>query len=91
VLEAMAAGRPVVAADVDGVPDLVEDGRTGYVFPVDDFESFRDGVRRLMQEEALRRQMGTAARARVEERFTLRSAVAAYEDFYEQMLQPIPG
>ena len=91
VLEAMAAGRPVVAADVDGVPDLVEDGRTGYVFPVDDFESFRDGVRRLMQEEVLRRKMGTAARARVEERFTLRSAVAAYEDFYEQMLQSIPG
>jgi len=86
VLEAMAAGLPVVAADVDGVPDLVEDGRTGFVFPVDDFERFRDRSRRLIQEEVLRRQMGAAARQRIEERFTLRSAVAAYEDFYEQML-----
>lgn len=91
VLEAMAAGLPVVAAEVDGVPDLVEEGRTGFVFPVDDFERFRDRTRRLMQEEVLRRQMGAAARARVEECFTLRSAVAAYEDFYEQMLQSIRG
>lgn len=89
VLEAMAAGLPVVAADVDGVPDLVEEGRTGFVFPVNDYESFLEGTRRLVQDAVLRRQMGTAARARIEERFTLKSAVAAYEDFYEQMHQSL--
>jgi glycosyltransferase involved in cell wall biosynthesis len=86
VLEAMAAGCPVVAAEVDGVPDLVEHGGTGFLFPVDDFEAFRDSVRRVLHEEGVRRRMGAAARARIEERFTMRSAVAAYEDFYEGLI-----
>jgi glycosyltransferase involved in cell wall biosynthesis len=67
LLEAMAHGRAVVATPVGGIPTLVEDGVTGLLVPVGDTQALREAVTRLLGNPALRRKLGRAARAKVEE------------------------
>jgi glycosyltransferase involved in cell wall biosynthesis len=83
VLEAMAHGRPVVATAVGGIPQLVEDGRTGFLVQPGDAEGLRAALERLLADAELRRTMGRAARVRVRrlcswERVT-DATLAAYE------------
>jgi len=63
VVEAMAAGLPVVASRVGGVRDVVEEGRTGYTFEVNDVAGLVEGVRRIASSRARIAEMGRAARA----------------------------
>jgi glycosyltransferase involved in cell wall biosynthesis len=65
VLEAMAHGRPVVATPVGGIPQLVEDGRTGFLVPAGDPVALRDALLRLLADGELRSRLGSAARERV--------------------------
>ena len=65
--EAMAYGRPVVAAAVGGLLDLVADGETGLLVRPGDVEGLRSALRRLLGDEELRRRLGDAGRRRAEE------------------------
>jgi glycosyltransferase involved in cell wall biosynthesis len=67
ILEAMAAGLPVVASSVGGVPEVVVDGETGLVVPPGDPASLAAAIERLLADPALRRRLGGAARERVAE------------------------
>jgi glycosyltransferase involved in cell wall biosynthesis len=67
--EAMAFGRPVVAAAGGALLDLVADGETGLLVPPRDAAAMRDAVERLLAEPELRERLGGAARARARERF----------------------
>ena len=58
VLEAMAAGVPVVASDVSGIPVVVRDGENGYLVPVGDDVVLEDRLRKLLSDDELRRKMG---------------------------------
>ena len=79
LLEAMSYGLPVVVSDgPPGPRELVEDGETGLVVPVDDAAALAGALRRLARDEALRRRLGAAARERVRE-FDLPRALAAWE------------
>ena len=69
VLEAMAAGLPVVACRVGGIPELVVDGETGLLVPRGDPESLAEAIARLLEDAGLRERLGAAGRSRVEERF----------------------
>ena len=60
-LEAMACGTPVVASQVGGLAFLVQDGKTGYTVPTDDPQALADRLTVLIQDRALRRQMGNQA------------------------------
>jgi glycosyltransferase involved in cell wall biosynthesis len=66
-LEAQACGLPVVAFDNAGVPEAVQNGRTGLLVPMYAMEPFVNAIRRLLVDQALRRQMGAAASAYVRE------------------------
>jgi glycosyltransferase involved in cell wall biosynthesis len=63
VTEAMAAGLPVVASRVGGIPDVVDVGRTGYTFDVGDIDAMADGVRQIAASRERIKQMGCDARA----------------------------
>ncbi|MBN1770173.1 MAG: glycosyltransferase [Deltaproteobacteria bacterium] len=72
IFESMALGKPVVASDVHGIPELVDRGRTGLLVPVDDDAAVAAAVLELLADPARRRRMGEAARERVRERFDAR-------------------
>lgn len=63
-LEAMAAGKAVLATRVGGVPEVVVDGETGILVPPGDPEALAEGIRRLAGDPALRERLGAAGRER---------------------------
>src|SRR5918912_59845 len=82
VLEAMAHGRPVVASAVGGIPELVEDGVTGFLVEPGDIAGLRAALERLLADPVLRRRMGRAARKRVSERCSWDRVTAATLESY---------
>ncbi|MGQ9492135.1 MAG: glycosyltransferase family 4 protein [Anaerolineae bacterium] len=84
VIEAMAAGKPVVATRVGGVPDLIEDGGNGFTVAVGDVESFGRYIIELLKDQSLRQRMGQHARL-VAERFRLETIAAQYRQLYYQV------
>jgi colanic acid/amylovoran biosynthesis glycosyltransferase len=97
VLEAQAAGLPVVCSDADGLPENVVDGITGFVVPRRDAAALADKIRILADDTSLRRSMGEAGGERVRERFQLDQQTIAFEGIYEKALRsdssrdPPPG
>ncbi|CUU05293.1 MAG: glycosyltransferase [Fimbriimonadales bacterium] len=87
VMEAMAAGLPVVATAVGGVPELVEPG-TGILVPPRDAEALAHAMETLCRDPALRQQMGQKARAVAQARFDIRTMAQQYELLYMKLLQP---
>ena len=71
LIEAGLASLPVVSTDVPGAADVVQDGVTGFVVGVDDMAGLVDATRRLVEDGDLRIRMGSAARRRCEDRFSL--------------------
>jgi sugar transferase (PEP-CTERM/EpsH1 system associated) len=86
LLEAMAAGLPVVATRVGGVPEVVVDGVTGFLVPPRDPQALADAILRLLRDPDLRRRMGEAGHARVAEHFSVEQMVGKTEALYEQLL-----
>jgi glycosyltransferase involved in cell wall biosynthesis len=87
VLEAMAAGLPVVATDVGGVAEAVEDGETGLLVPAADAEAVARALERLVVDGALRRRLGAAGRARALSLFDVPRYRAAYGELYRRDLR----
>jgi glycosyltransferase involved in cell wall biosynthesis len=81
LLEAMATALPVVASRVGGNPELIEDGRTGFLFMPGEIANLAEALKRLNDRE-VRQQVGTAARERVILRFSLERMVRDYRDLY---------
>ncbi|MBJ8344001.1 glycosyltransferase [Antrihabitans sp. YC2-6] len=79
LLEAMASGRPAVCTAVGGVPEMITEGTTGHLVPAHDSAALADRLVPILSDQALRQRMGAAARARVEEEFSLRVSVRAAE------------
>lgn len=79
-VEAMAAGIPVIAADAGALPEVVGHEREGLLVPPGDADALVAAMIRLAEDEALRRRLGTAGRARVRRQFSVRQMVDAYED-----------
>ena len=86
VLEAQAMQLPVVASDADGLPENVADGHTGFIVPRRDPAALADKLALLAGDVELRRTMGAAGRARVEDCFTLPQQIAAFDRFFREMV-----
>jgi glycosyltransferase involved in cell wall biosynthesis len=82
VLEAMTAGKPVVAARSGGTPEVVADGETGLLFEPGDVAGLGTALGRLAADPELRRRMGEAGRARAKARHDVALWVKAYESLY---------
>jgi glycosyltransferase involved in cell wall biosynthesis len=73
---------PVVASRIGGIPEYVEDGQTGLLFPPGDAQALADCLRRLAADPELCRRMGRQARDRAVERFSPHARLNAYLDLY---------
>jgi len=90
LLEAQAAGKPVVATRVGGHPEAVRDGETGLLCPPRDPVALAEAILRLAADEALRRRMGRWAREHIEERFSGERMVRELEALYRGLLDRRP-
>lgn len=87
LLEAGAAGTPSVATAVGGVPDVIDDGRTGILVPSRNPKAVADTVCRLAHDLGLRRDMARAARARVVPAYGIERMVERIEMLYEELIR----
>jgi glycosyltransferase involved in cell wall biosynthesis len=86
MLEYMAAGAPIVATAVGGVPELVDDGVHGLLVAPADPQALRSGIAKLLDDRALAARLGAAARARRAAEFDLDTVVRRIEQLYDELL-----
>lgn len=86
IVEGMAAGKPIVATDGGGVPEIVVDGVTGILVPMGDAGSMARAICRLLEDEQLSHRMGIAGNLRVRERFDIEQTVKKIEKIYDSLL-----
>jgi L-malate glycosyltransferase len=85
-LEAMACGVPVVGSIVGGLPELVDDGETGYLEPIGDYKAMAKRSIEILSDSKLRIRMSKNARRVTEEQFDTAKIVKQYYDYYEEVL-----
>ena len=85
IMEAMAAGLPVVASDIPPNRELVVHGQTGYLAPVGDRVAFAQLAERLLVDKELAGQFGTAGRQRIANEFSVARMVEGYTQIYRQV------
>ena len=86
LLEAMAAGLPIVAGDTSGNRELITDGRGGLLVPAGDSVAISAAIQRLLGEPELAARLGAAARRRAEEEFSLAQMVDRHLRLFERLL-----
>jgi glycosyltransferase involved in cell wall biosynthesis len=86
LVEAAAAGRPIVATDVPGCREVVRQGREGFLVPPGDIEAAARALVELAGDPALRRRLGAAANARFHERFTIAAVTVVFADLYRSLI-----
>ena len=91
LMEAMAAARPVIASDLDGIRELVSDGETGWRVPPGDVPALAEALLRALADPARAAQLGRAAREHMEARFSLARMAEAYEAVYRECLERAGG
>ena len=86
IMEAMAAGRPVVATDVGGNRELIEEGVTGLLVPPADADALAAAMARLLRDPAALQAMGAQGRRRIAERFSMERTVEETDALYRELL-----
>jgi N-acetyl-alpha-D-glucosaminyl L-malate synthase BshA len=85
-LEALASEVPVIATRAGGLPEVVEDGATGYLLPVGDVEGMAGRAIEILQDDALRRRMGRNGRELASTTFNVDRVVPMYREMYERII-----
>jgi len=89
VLEAMAYAKPIVASRIGGIPELVRDGETGFLFEPKNTSELSRQISTLLSDAALRTKFGKAARRVVEAEYSLSRHGAALQSLYESLIAPV--
>ena len=85
ILEAMAAGNPVIATRIGEIPTTVENETTGILVAPNDARELREAILRLLRDGNLRRSMGQSGRARVQRHFSVERMSQSYVEIYRQI------
>jgi glycosyltransferase involved in cell wall biosynthesis len=91
VLEAMYAGVPVLATAAGGIPDVIEDGRTGFLVDIDDQRAFTEKLAYCLENRECLAEVAEAAKRRVEQDFTTEQWYARYEALFDELLAERKG
>ncbi len=87
ILEAAAAGTPSIASDIGGIPEMIDDAKTGVLVPPKDADAIASVLLELARAPQRLRTMGDAARARAVPRYSVEEMVARVESLYETLIQ----
>ncbi|RYG75121.1 glycosyltransferase [bacterium] len=87
IIEGMAAGKPVVATDGGGVPEIVNDGETGYLVPMNDAAAMAQAILKCFRDPDKAAAMGKAGRKRAVEHFSIEATTRKVEAVYDEMLK----
>jgi glycosyltransferase involved in cell wall biosynthesis len=88
VIEAMAAGLPIASTAVGGVPELLENGKEGFIVQPGRAEQLAEAMTTLLKDGNLRRAMGAAAATQAKEKFDVSAMIRAYEELYNEIAAP---
>jgi glycosyltransferase involved in cell wall biosynthesis len=91
IIEGAAAGKPVVATRVGGIPDMIDDGRDGLMVPPGNPQALADAMLRLVQEPGLRETLGAAARERAAREYSALRLLSEVEKLYLELLESKSG
>jgi glycosyltransferase involved in cell wall biosynthesis len=86
ILEAMAEGLPVVATNVGGTPEIIIDGKTGFLVPPDRPDLLASKIGRLLRSPCLRAQLGKAGLESVRQRYNTQEVTTQYESIYRSVV-----
>jgi len=87
LIEAMASGKPVIGSNVGGIPSIIRDGETGFLFQSENHADLAEKLELLMSDEALARRMGDAGFAAVERELS----ASVYIDWFKGMIRSVCG
>ena len=85
--EALACGRPVVTTRISALPEVVDHDQSGFLCPRDDVDAYAEAVRRLGEDEALRRRFGEHGREKVVRNFGLEQLGRGFLELYDRLLR----
>jgi L-malate glycosyltransferase len=86
-LETMSYGKPVLATNTGGVPEVVDNGKTGFLFKPGNISGYVEKINFLMENTLAREEMGKLAKQRACERFCAQSVVPKYVEYYQHILK----
>ena len=87
ILEAMSYAKPVIATNVGGIPEVVEDKKSGYLFEPGDLNGLRESIEKFMDDRNLIETLGKRGRDILETHYTSGIVIKKLEDIYNQVLQ----
>lgn len=84
LLEAMASSTPCIVTDAGGNPEIVKDGETGFIIPVNDTAALAEKIEILLNKAELAMKMGQAGRTRFRKFFTVEKMIQSYQELYQE-------
>jgi glycosyltransferase involved in cell wall biosynthesis len=87
ILEAFACGKPVIATDVGGISEQIDEGGSGYLIPPSDVSAMAFRITQLLQDKALRDRLGRQASEIARQRFDLKIQTATYLAWYQEIIE----
>ncbi len=85
LLQAMSMGIPVIASDVGGCPEIIDDMKNGILYPSNDLDRFVEVVEMLIEDRSFSSKLAANARRTVEEKFSLNRMIEDYMVFYREL------